>query len=299
MRYFITGATGRLGRDLVPRLLRTNPADSLSLGVHNLAKAEVFANSGCRVTKIDYSDLNMLTAAFFDTDVLIYIPSELQSSLDRVVELEHVLEAAERAGVGGLIAMGYIADQERNPFGLSAYYGYLTRRLSASDLAWTVIRDGVYSDIVAGHLPQILRRGKVRYPMGTGAVSYISIADCAEAFATVAQNPRLLRQRSVYTVTGQRAWSGKDLAALISRLSGTQVDYEPMEPVDFAALYDEPAEGDLQASLYQAAAQGFMDETGGDFETITGHAPQGLEQTLSEALTGLRGTDGQDAGTKE
>jgi NAD(P)H dehydrogenase (quinone) len=284
MRYFITGATGRLGRAVVARLLRTTDPDSISLGVHDLAKAEMFSQTGCRVTRIDYSDMNMLPAAFFDTDVLIYIPSEMQSSLRRVIELEHVLAAAERAGVGSIVAMGYIADQERNPFGLSAYYGYLTRRLSSTALAWTVIRDGVYADIVAGHLPSILRRGKVRYPMGRGAISFISIDDCAEAFATVAQNPELLKQRAVYTVTAQKAYSGQDLAALISDISGTQVRYEPMEAVDFAALYDEPAEGDLQASLYQAAALGYMNETGGDFASITGHEPKSLADVLTESL---------------
>lgn len=284
MHYFITGATGRLGRAIVARLAKSDPHDSISLGVHDLAKSEMFDGQGFRINRIDYNDLNMLTAAFFDTDVLIYIPSELQGSLERVIELEHVIAAAERAGVGSMIAMGYIADQERNPFRLSAYYAYLTRRLASSEISWTVIRDSVYADIVAGHLPDIIRRGRVRYPMGRGAISYISIDDCAEAFATVAHNPKLLQQEKVYTVTGGRAYTGEDLAVLISHVSGKQVAYEPMKAVDYAALYDDPVEGDLQASLYEAAAQGFMDETGGDFQKLTGHATKTLGEVLRQAM---------------
>lgn len=284
MKYVVTGATGHLGSQIVRALAQLVSPREITLGVHTPAKAAAFSQQGMTVLSLDYRETQTVTTVLQDADVAIYVPSKSHDSFSRVTEFENVIAAAEQAHVGHLIVMGFIADQVNNPFDLSAFYGYVPRRLAASNLSYTILRNALYADPLVPYLPELIERHNVIYPMGDASLSFISLADSAAAFAKVAVTPALWRQ-STYTLTQQRSYTMPALAAVLSEVAGQPIGYAPVTLSEFADLYNQGNEGHMLASMYAAGSQGLLATVTDDYVKIMGHPAQTLPDFLAANVT--------------
>ncbi|SFB99693.1 Uncharacterized conserved protein YbjT, contains NAD(P)-binding and DUF2867 domains [Alkalibacterium subtropicum] len=280
MRYTITGATGRLGKEVMTVALNNLSAEDLRVSVRNVDKAEDFKEQGVEVKKADYRKKSELVSAWQGTDVLIYIPSIVHPSFERLPEIENVVTAAEEAQVKQLIFISFYADQENNPFQMSPFYGYASRRLASSSLSYTIIKNAMYADPLVGYLPELIERGKVVYPVPHEKVSYISREDSAKAIVEVARDETL--QNRIYTLTQDRSYTMRELADTLSEVLTEKIAFDPMSLEEFAETYDEPEGfGVLLASMYEAANQGLLDIVTDDFRTITGRKAESLVSYLN------------------
>jgi len=276
MKITITGATGHLGTQIVKALQKLVPATELNLGVHTVSKAADFAAQGMTVTAMDYHDVESLKPVLAGSDVFIYVPSKSHDSYSRVSEFENVIQAAEASQVKHILVMGFIADQVNNPFALSAFYGYVPRRLAASSLQYTIIRNSLYADPLVPYLPELIERKNVIYPMADQALSFISQADSAAAFAKVATTPALLVSGRIYTLTQEKSYTMPALAEVLSQVSGQPIGYQPVTLEQFATMYNQGNEGHMLASMYAGGAKGLLGEVGSDYATIMGRPAQTL-----------------------
>ncbi|ETY73144.1 SDR family oxidoreductase [Lactiplantibacillus fabifermentans] len=280
MKYTITGATGHLGKEIVTAMTKLVPMKEITLGVHTLSKALNFQTQGMTVKEIDYDNPATLAPVIANSDVLIYVPSKSHDSFSRVTEFENVVKAAEANSVQHMLVMGFIADQEDNPFALSAFYGYVPRRLAASSLHYTVMRNALYADPLVPYLPELIKRQNVIYPVGDQALSFISLHDSANAFAHVATDSSLLEDGRIYTLTQSEAYTMPALAEVISKVTGAKIGYQPVSLQEFSDLYNENNEGPMLASMYAAGAKGLLDEVSLDYEIIMGKPAQSLPSFL-------------------
>ncbi|VDG33937.1 NAD(P)-dependent oxidoreductase [Lactobacillus sp.] [Lactiplantibacillus mudanjiangensis] len=284
MKYTITGATGHLGQQVVQAMAELVPAEQLNLGVHTVSKAAAFQAQGMTVSAIDYHDQASLQPVLSDSDVFIYIPSKSHDSYSRVQEFETVLAAAQASHVRHLLVMGFIADQVNNPFDLSAFYGYVPRRLAGAGIAYTIIRNALYADPLVPYIPELVERQQVIYPMGDQGLSFISQADSAAAFAKVATTPSLLQSGCIYTLTQDRKYTMPELAAVIQQVTGKPMSYQPVTLAEFATMYDQGNEGHMLASMYAGGAKGLLQPVSDDYVTIMGHPAQDLVSFLQNGL---------------
>ncbi|AUI79854.1 hypothetical protein BB562_14820 [Lactiplantibacillus pentosus] len=280
MKYAITGATGHLGQQIVAAIKPLVDPSDLYLGVHTPSKAQGYQQQGMQVMAIDYQQPERLKAFFQDSDVLIYIPSKSHDSYSRVQEFENVLAAVQQANVQHLLVMGFIADQVNNPFELSAFYGYVPRRLAGTDLNYTIVRNALYADPLVPYLPELIERHNVIYPMGDQALSFISQADSAAAFAKVATTPDLLQLGRIYTLTQEQAYTMPELAAVLSQVSGQSIGYQPVSLQAFSDMYNQNNEGPMLASMYAGGAMGLLATVSDDYQQIMGQPAQSLTDYL-------------------
>lgn len=282
MKYMITGATGHLGKQVVAQLSKLTAKQNIRLGVHTPAKAANLARVGYQITKIDYRDPALMTAAFKGVDVLIYIPSITYDVQGRLNEFENSLTAITRAGVKNLVDVSFIADQANNPFQMSGYYAYLPARLASSGLNYAVLKNALYADPLIPYLPELITRHNVIYPVGDQAMSFITRKDSAEAIANVAVKPYLRDHGQNYLLTMTQNYNMVELARLMAAATGQQIGYAPVSIQQFADIYRAEGDGDELASMYKAAAMGLMDGVTNDFRHITGHAPQDMGDFLKQ-----------------
>jgi Predicted nucleoside-diphosphate-sugar epimerases len=280
MKYIITGATGHLGSQIFNELIKLVPSADVTAGVHTVAKAKHIADAGSNVVPIDFMVEDSLISAFNNKNVLIYVPSKSHDSYSRVTELENVINAAQKAKVGHILAMGFIADQVNNPFDLSAFYGYLPRRLASSKIPYTIVRNGLYADPLVPYLPELIERGNVIYPMKDQALSFISLGDSSKAFAKVAATKSLLENGKIYTLTQDRNYTMPELAQVLSEVSGEKLGYAPVTLEEFANLYNEGNEGHMLSSMYDAGGRGLLNVVSDDYQTVMGHKATSLPDFL-------------------
>lgn len=276
LKYAITGATGHLGQQIVAAMRPLVATTELYLGVHTLSKAQVYQQQGLHVAAIDYQQPEQLRAFFQDSDVLIYIPSKSHDSYSRVQEFENVLAAVQQANVHHFLVMGFIADQVNNPFELSAFYGYVPRRLAGSDINYTIVRNALYADPLVPYLPELIERHNVVYPMADQALSFISQADSAAAFAKVATTTDLLQRGRIYTLTQSRAYTMPELATVLSQVSGQPIGYRPVSLQAFSDMYNQNGEGPMLASMYAGGARGLLATVSDDYQLIMDRPAQSL-----------------------
>jgi len=282
MNYLITGATGHLGSQVFNELIKLVPSNAVTAGVHTVAKAKHIADTGADVVPIDFLKEDTLVSAFTNKDVLIYIPSKSHDSFSRVSELENVVKAAQKAKVGHILAMGFIADQADNPFDLSAFYGYLPRRLASSGLHYTIVKNALYADPLVPYLPELIERKNVIYPMKDQALSFISLEDSSKAFAKVAATKELLIDEKIYTLTQDRNYTMPQLAEVLSEVSGSTIGYQPVSLDEFAEIYNEGNEGHMLSSMYDAGGRGLLNDISADYQAIMGRPATPLKEFLTK-----------------
>src|SRR5690349_3638973 len=93
----VTGATGRLGSQIVEQVLRRVPADGVGVSVRDPERASALAARGVRVRRGDFADPDSLATAFEGaTQVLIVSVDDTgEAAVARHVA---ALEAARAAG---------------------------------------------------------------------------------------------------------------------------------------------------------------------------------------------------------
>jgi nucleoside-diphosphate-sugar epimerase len=108
MRVLVTGATGRVGRRFVPRLLAG--AEEVRLLVRQEAKAAPLAALGAKVVPGDLRDQDAVAAAVAGTDAIVHLAATLRDGLSEqetrevnTAATERLAEAALAAGVSRFV----------------------------------------------------------------------------------------------------------------------------------------------------------------------------------------------------
>lgn len=284
MHYAVSGATGNLGSRVVNELAGLVHVEEIVALVHSMEKAKSLQEKAITVKQIEYSDIGSMTEALQGIDLLIYIPSKTYDVVQRVLELENTLVAMRNAKVTKIIFVSFFADQEKNPFTMSPYYGYAARRLAGSGLAYTIVKNALYADPLIPYLPELIERGKIIYPIGKEKLSFISLDNSAEALAKLAVTPSLRDSGQSYLLSQLENYSMVELSEIMSEVTGEKIGYQPVALTKFAEIY--PDDGDELASMYHGGALGMLRATTDDFERITGHTPMDMRTFLSKHYKG-------------
>ncbi len=164
-----------------------------------------------------------MVEAFKEMDTVVFIPSIIHPSFKRIPEVENLVYAAKRSGgVVHIIFIGYYADQHNNPFHMSPYFGYAARLLATSGIDYSY-----RSQMCINHfnpLPELMNMHKLIYPAGDRSINYITRNDIAGVIAII-KNPDTWGKR--YLLSGY-SYDMKELAAILSEASGTEIKYEPV-----------------------------------------------------------------------
>jgi hypothetical protein len=169
--------------------------------------------------------------------------------------------------------------------------------LRTSGLGLTILRNTLYSDFLPMTFGGALQTGVLHLPTDDGRASYLSRDELAEATAAAALAPQPAQE--VYELTGPESVDSATLAAIVSRVTGKPIRYEPVAEADYAkALEGFGLPGWLavaMGNMYTAVAQGRFAKVTGDFARLTGHAPKSVETHVA-ALFGADGGHGAACG---
>lgn len=267
----VTGASGALGALIVGELAGR---DDVVLGTRTpRSTAE---------RRVDFDDPSSLD--FTGVDTLLIVSAGYGE--DDVVIARHnaAISAAEKAGVRHIVYTSLSGDGDHMTYALA--HRWTERRLERSPLAWTILRNGLYAEFLAG-IAAPGPDGTIAAPLGEGRLAAVARADLAAVAARVVTEPERHAGR-VYELVGERALGGAELAAAIGG------SYEPgslgaAREAITAAGEALPYQVPMLVSTYSAIAGGFLDGSGIEdnaLRTLLGREPRPALEVYKAAVTG-------------
>jgi NAD(P)H dehydrogenase (quinone) len=284
MSIVVTGATGHLGRLVVEALLaRGVPAGEIVAAGRSTDRLADLADRGVQVRRIDFTDPATLAEAFAGADrVLLVSSSEVGQ---RAAQHRNAIDAARDAGVT-LLAYTSIAHADTTTMLLAAEHQATEAYLRESGVPFTLLRNGWYLENYTEQLPVTLEHGAILGSAGDGRVSAATRADYADAAAAVLTGEG--HAGKAYELGGDRSFTMPELAAEITRQTGTDVTYRDLPVEEYTKVLvgaglPEPAAA-VFADSDRGVGRGELLVESGDLSGLTGRPTTSLTDALAAAL---------------
>jgi len=286
MTVLITGATGQLGSLVVKHVLDRIPASDIAVSVRKPEKAADLSAKGIDVRAGDFNDLALMTNAFKGIETALIISAE-DDNATRIKQHRTAVDAAKAAGVKHIVYTGIVDPKADADFTYSAIHLDTENYIRESGLAFTILRNSFYADLLLAGVPHALETGDFGAPAGDAKITYIPRNDLAEAAAVVLAKPAD-HVNKTYDLTGTKGVTHDEIAGYIADATG-----KPIKFVDLPAEVHTGILGSLGlprhlvealAGLYVGAKKGDYETVSDDFETLVGRKPQSVENFLQTAL---------------
>jgi len=282
----ITGATGHLGAAVTENLLKKTNQANINVLVRDAAKAATFEAKGVTAKIGDYNDYNSLLAAFKGIDKLYLVSGN--DIANRKAQHENAVRAANEAGVKHIVYTSFQHKNETETSAISfiaASHLYTEKLIKATGITYTILQHGLYADIIPLFAGEHLLDNKTIFlPAGEGKCAFATREDFAEAGANVLLEESEKFNHTTIELAGSEAVSWRQIAAIISEITGQEINYVSPSADDFSSTLEKagvPAEYiGLFSGFSQALAQGEFDEITGDMETLLARKPVSVAEYL-------------------
>ncbi len=283
-KLLVTGASGQLGRGVIEHLIADRniaPKDIIAV-TRDPAKLGDLAARGVDVRRGDLGDAASLEKAFAGADrVLVISTDTAPGSGERVRQHSAAVAAAKAAGASRVL---YTSLPKPDVSVISFAFEHLgsEKAVIESGLAYTIFRNGWYSENLFMSLPQALKSGQWFTSAGDGRVAYGVRDDLAAAIAAglASDEPG----NRIHTLTGPELFTTAEVASLASQILGKPIAVVQLTDEQLAAglrqhgLPDPVV--DVVVSIDANTRGGFLDFVTDDVEKLSGRKSQTLTSFL-------------------
>jgi NAD(P)H dehydrogenase (quinone) len=278
----VTGASGQLGRRVVQLLLDAK-AGTVVAATRTPGRLADLTAAGAVVRRADFDDPASLAAAAKGVDAMLLVSTDaVDRPGRRLAQHRAAIQAALEGGVKRIVYTSLINPGPESPITIAPDHAGTEAALSATPLAYTVLRDNVYADMLFHSLPHAVATGELVAAANGGGIAYVTREDCARVAAAVLAKPS--EAREVLDVTGPEAVTFAQLAALAGELTGKRVVYKPVTAATrrsgLIAAGLPAVAADLYVSFDVAAALGQLAGVSDTVQRLTGRAPTRVAELL-------------------
>jgi uncharacterized protein YbjT (DUF2867 family) len=189
------------------------------------------------------------------------------------------IDAAVRAGVGHIVKFSgkdSIDGFDNEKFRSSRSHEQIQRYLFASGTPWTVLQPSQFMQVYFEEVPDIVRSGELRLPLGDTTLAPIDIEDIAKIAYSVLTTRG--HERRTYTMTGPEALTMTDAARHISDAIGKPVTYRDVTAEEKQRAWTEAGYPPPRATAFTQLFQE-RKRLGRSTVDLTAHEQFGIEPT--------------------
>ncbi|RYX80535.1 SDR family oxidoreductase [bacterium] len=227
----ITGANGNIGHDIVQRLVKQIGAQQVGVSVREPEKASALHALGVRVRQGNFKDTASLRHAF-EGALQVLIVSINTAGANTVAQHNNAIEAAKSVGAERILYTSHMGANPQSLFAPMVDHAATEELLVASQIPFTVLRNGFYAESALPLLGKFLETGEITAPLD-GPVSWTARTDLAAAAVIALTKPE---QLSGFTppLTNPTTLDLAAIADIASELIGGQISRVTVTDEQFA-----------------------------------------------------------------
>jgi uncharacterized protein YbjT (DUF2867 family) len=280
----VTGATGRLGRGTVERLLERVTAEQIGAIVRDVEKAKDLADLGVRVRRGDFADPAGLAHAFEGASQILIVSANSVGA-DALRLHRDAIDAAKAAGARRILYTAHMGANPSSAFPPMRDHAATEELLRASGVPFTSLRNGFYASTTLALVGGAVQSGELVAPED-GPVSWTAHADLAEATAITLAEETF--DGVTPGLTGGEAIDMAGVAALAAELSGRPIKHVVVPDAEFRAGVVERGvpefAADMLEDMFAASRRGEFANVDPTLGRVLDRPPTALRDVLKAAL---------------
>lgn len=263
----VTGATGNVGRALLP-LLRDHDATLIAGSTGGAAV------DGVPGRAVDFNDAASLARAFAGV-ALAFLVIPLHPHMVQMAA--NAAQAAQAAGVKHLVRVSGAGADPASAFAIARVQGEVDQHLVGSGIATTLLRPKNFMQNFSSFLAGMIKSGTFYSSQGRGRVPFIDVRDIAAVAAAVLREPAA-HAGQAYVLTGAEALTNREALDIIGSTVGRTI--ASVDIPEEAAVKSMREMGmpdlvvDVMSSLNQLIAAGYVAEVTDTVRQLTGRPPR-------------------------
>ncbi len=288
-KLLVTGASGKLGRQVVSYLLNELQIAPSQLIV-TTRKAESLVEltiKGVDVREADFANPASLELAFCDAASLLLISTD---AIGQRSELHcNAIEAAEKVGVKH-ITYTSMPSADTSPVVFAYEHVNSEKAIADSTIpSWTILRNNWYYENLSEFSASVLQSGTWLTAAAQGRSAQISRADLA--YAAASSLVKCLEGKKTLTLNGPKSLTTEEMAKAIDSVLGKIINVVYLSDEDYKKQLEEfLLPGGLVAMITTMDQHGrgnYSDGNSEEFEQLTGKKPQTFSAWLEENRSSL------------
>src|SRR5205814_10437535 len=164
----VTGATGRIGAELVRRL--TTAGASIRALVHSPLKVSSLSAPQVEVMLGEFEDPASLDRAVAGVERVFLVSPPHP---DQVRVQGNVVKAAQRSGVRHIVKISALGASPDWPLAVPRWHWQTEQQIEQAGVAFTHLRPNYFMQMILTLAPEVMQRGTLSVPAGTGRVSMV------------------------------------------------------------------------------------------------------------------------------
>lgn len=272
----ITGANGNLGKATISFLLQKVAPSNIIAIVRNPETINDFKEQGVIIRQADYNDYGRLQQAFKNVEKVLQI-STIGVDIETAKQQEkNVVNAMAENNVKHIVYTSMVQARPDTIFQGTETQYHTEELIKKTTIPYTFFRNSMYMEAIPELIGNALQTNEIRYPSGSGKVSFVSRTDIAEAIANVLTENT--HQNQTYEITGNRAYTFEELARLLnSKMKHIDVAYTTFRKE--LVSYQMPIEVvDMLVSMAKGIKAGEFSYTSDTLEKLLGRRTLNLKE---------------------
>jgi uncharacterized protein YbjT (DUF2867 family) len=260
----VTGATGRVGKELVRLLLHRGEA--VKAATRNPSHHPF--SSTVKAVKFDFEEPGTFGPALEDVGKLFLIARPADNRSDEAAA--PLIDEAKKRNIGLVVNLTAMGVEQDETFMLRV----LEKYVEASGIPFVHLRPNWFmQNFDSGPIFADIRATRaIHLPAADGRLSFIDVRDIAAVACEALIVPRL--RGNAYTLTGAEALSHFDVAEKLSAASGTAISYVPiseeMARAGLTARNVPPGHIERWSGFFSKVRKGLCGPVSPDVEKILG-----------------------------
>ncbi|WP_417854811.1 NmrA family NAD(P)-binding protein [Xanthomarina gelatinilytica] len=225
----ITGATGNIGREVIPYLVQTSTNSKIIVAVRNIKTAKIhFKNyPALEYRAFDFENTVYCNSAFKNIDVLFLLRPPHISEVETY--FNPLLQSAKENNIKKIVFLS-VQGAEKSKI---IPHHRIENLIKTLGFNYIFVRPSYFmQNLTTALLPEIKEHQSITLPSGKGVFNWIDVKNIAEAIAFLIEDFDKYKNKA-YEITGSENKNFYDIATLITNITGIKIQYKSINPIRF------------------------------------------------------------------